>query len=235
MKLRTTKPIGNDYNGTADPDWQDLIAPENRIYATKDMVYKDINSTFARENFIEDGINGYLNVTEDGDDTKDCFDSSGNPLPMTTCKGSYLISSDKKYIMTAGEPLRLEYKNRGILTGLTVFTANGQMAPTFATGGKPITFIIPFCFINEEDPDESIGCYEEDWVLPDEVMEAYYDLGYIDSPYKDDDLGDPRAKINFRPIYPRDYDQFTNYWSAPDNFYLEENYYSTGTTCGYGM
>ena len=235
----TTKPIGNDHDGSADEKWDDLIAPPNRDYVTQGMVYKELTSTYARDNFIEDGVNGFMNVTWDGEDTQECFDDAGDPKTMTSCKGNYVISTDKKYLLMAGEPVYLEYGNRTILTGLVSFTAKGEMAPSFATGGKPVSFLLSACLKEGDDLDPEAGCYEEEWIdnlYPEyNIMAEYAELGIIDSPLMDDEEGDPRAKIDFRPIVPRDFDQFTNYWAAPDNFYLDTNFYSTGTTCGYGM
>ncbi|OGQ07898.1 MAG: hypothetical protein A3G32_06050 [Deltaproteobacteria bacterium RIFCSPLOWO2_12_FULL_40_28] len=224
----TTKAVGGD---NSSDDWQDLIAVNNRSDFEEDDIFTDINSDSAHNFWTEDGTNSEF--TAGGDDDVDCFDETGTPKTLTSCRGNYMITSDAAQIMSSGEPYDFVNGKRGLLTGIASFHGRDQLAPSFAREaddgtGRALIFTLHSCIYEGEpgtDVDSSAGCYDYYWDN-EEYRQAYVSHGLMDS------VDDDKAYINYK-IFTRDRDRFTDYWNYPNHYYVDQNLLVK--TCGYGL
>lgn len=216
----STKALGGDIG---NPNWSELISPFHRGDFTTSDVFIPLSSSLARNYWLTDGLMSEFVVGSD--DVDDCDPE----FPMRPCKGGHVVTSDGAHLVLAGEPARWNDGNRIIVAGATSFAGRGELAPFFAraVGGKGalLYFAAKGCLKEGHDLDESVGCYE-----------PYEDSTYL-SQYTGNGIlppGSSAPEINYL-IYDQDRDRLTNFYDAPDNFFVNENYYAVPGGCLFGM
>ncbi|MBI2340185.1 MAG: hypothetical protein HYU99_07475 [Deltaproteobacteria bacterium] len=239
----TTKAIG------AEDPWDDLIAVNNRSDFDKEDIYLDIGDSTTEFNWTADGINSEFTTGTGAEDDRDCYDESGKPLTLTSCRGNFVIREDGNTIMPAGEPVNLENLNQLLIVGLSSFHGKKGLSPSFAQEGsdgkgKPLVFTLHGCLKGLEEGEElseDAGCQDEHWDDED-VVAQYCSDNYgilsdeecaISRSTDWDGTGDtPRHWINYT-IFDQDRNRLTDYFDYPNNYFLTEDLIIKA--CGAGM